>query len=140
MPCPRSCSCGSICMPASSSRTPSSAWRSPSNACATYCAARALADYAQQAADRLQLRWPFRLPRPSPVTFALNGAVLAALASVVLLASAPSLLERVDGKLVARDFPIKAADFLSKHPAPGHMLNVYGWGGYLIFRLDRDSP
>ncbi|TME46660.1 MAG: hypothetical protein E6I56_06515 [Chloroflexi bacterium] len=100
----------------------------------------ALADYAQQAADRLQLRWPFRLPRPSPVTFALNGAVLAALASVVLLASAPSLLERVDGKLVARDFPIKAADFLSKHPAPGHMLNVYGWGGYLIFRLDRDSP
>jgi hypothetical protein len=99
----------------------------------------ALADYSQQAADRLQLRWPFRLPKTSPGTFALNSAMLLALALLVLIASAPSLLQRIDGKLVARDFPIKAADFLVQHPAPGHMLNVYGWGGYLIYRLDSGS-
>src|SRR5207302_1143428 len=58
----------------------------------------------------------------------------------VVLASLPSLLQRVDGKLVARDFPIKAADFLVAHPPPGHMLNVYGWGGYLIYRLGGTTP
>ncbi|HEX3629903.1 MAG TPA: hypothetical protein VHW91_05510 [Candidatus Dormibacteraeota bacterium] len=99
----------------------------------------ALADYAQQAAERLQLRWPFRLPKTSGVTFALNSGILLVLALIVLLASAPSLLQRVDGKLIARDFPVKAADFLAQHPAPGHMLNVYGWGGYLIYRLDSRS-
>ena len=60
--------------------------------------------------------------------------------AVVAVASLPSWLQRIDGKLVARDFPIKAADFLVQHPAPGHMLNVYGWGGYLIFRLDGHVP
>jgi len=59
---------------------------------------------------------------------------------VVALASVPSLVQRVDGKLVAKDFPIKAADFLLQHPAPGHMLNVYGWGGYLIYRLYGHTP
>lgn len=95
----------------------------------------ALADYAQQARERLNWHWPRRLPRTSPVTFAINTAMILALALLVLVASAPSLVQRIDGKLVARDFPIKAADFLVRHPAPGHMLNVYGWGGYLIFRL-----
>jgi hypothetical protein len=60
--------------------------------------------------------------------------------AIVLLASAPSLLQRVDGKLVARDFPIKAASYLARHPAPGHMLNAYGWGGYLIYRLYGVTP
>jgi hypothetical protein len=60
--------------------------------------------------------------------------------AIVAVASLPSLLQRVDGKLVARDFPIKAADFLVAHPPPGHMLNVYGWGGYLIFRLQGQTP
>jgi hypothetical protein len=96
----------------------------------------ALADYSQQAIDRLSWRWPFRLPRTNAFTFALNLSMLTLLALVVLVASVPSLVQRVDGKLVARDFPIKAADFLVQHPPPGHMLNVYGWGGYLIYRLD----
>jgi hypothetical protein len=99
----------------------------------------ALADYAQQASERLRWRWPFRVPRSSGLTFAVNLGLLAALVLIMLLASAPSLLQRVDGKLIARDFPIKAGDFLVQHPAPGHMLNVYGWGGYLIYRLDSGS-
>ncbi|HEY9288947.1 MAG TPA: hypothetical protein VIT43_13095 [Candidatus Dormibacteraeota bacterium] len=99
----------------------------------------ALADYSQQAIDRLSWRWPFRPPKTNAFTFALNLSMLTLLALVVLLASVPSLVQRVEGKLVARDFPIKAADFLFQHPPPGHMLNVYGWGGYLIFRLDSNA-
>jgi hypothetical protein len=100
----------------------------------------ALADYAQQARERLTWRWPRRKPRTSIATFSANLVMLLLLGAVVALASVPSLVQRVDGKLVARDFPIKAADFLVQHPAPGHMLNVYGWGGYLIYRLSGHTP
>jgi hypothetical protein len=100
----------------------------------------ALADYAQQARERLSFRWPRRVPRTTPLTFAANAVMLVLIFAVVVVASAPSLLQRVDGKLVARDFPIKAADFLVQHPPPGNMLNVYGWGGYLIFRLADQNP
>ena len=100
----------------------------------------ALADYAQQAWERLSLQWPRRVPKTTPVTFAANVVMIVAILAIVAVASLPSLLQRVDGKLVARDFPIKAADFLVQHPPPGHMLNVYGWGGYLIFRLDAQTP
>src|SRR2546423_10583085 len=79
-------------------------------------------------------------PKPRPATFIANVIMVLALIGVVALASVPSLVERVDGKLVARDFPIKAADFLVQHPAPGRMLNAYGWGGYLIFRLYGHMP
>jgi len=96
----------------------------------------ALADYAQQARERISLRFLRRVPKTTPVTFALNVVMIVFVLAIVAAASLPSLLQRVDGKLVARDFPIKAADFLVQHPPPGHMLNVYGWGGYLIFRLD----
>ena len=100
----------------------------------------ALADYAQQARERLPWHWPRRLPRTSIATFSVNVLMVLLLCAVVALASVPSLVQRVDGKLVAKDFPIKAADFLLQHPAPGHMLNVYGWGGYLIYRLYGHTP
>ncbi len=100
----------------------------------------ALADYAQQARERLSWRWPLRVPKTTPATFIANVIMVLALIGVVALASVPSLVQRVDGKLVARDFPIKAADFLVQHPAPGRMLNAYGWGGYLIFRLYGHAP
>ena len=100
----------------------------------------ALADYAQQARERLSLSWPRRVPKTTPLTFAANVVMIVLVLAIVAVASAPSLLQRVDGKLVARDFPIKAADFLVQHPPPGHMLNVYGWGGYLIFRLEGHTP
>ncbi|MDQ6692601.1 MAG: hypothetical protein M3Z13_07525, partial [Candidatus Dormibacteraeota bacterium] len=94
-----------------------------------------LAGYGQQAFDRIGLHWPRRERLGNARTFAMHSALLVALLAIVLLASAPSLLQKVDGKLVARDFPIKAASYLARHPAPGHMLNSYGWGGYLIYRL-----
>lgn len=99
----------------------------------------ALADYAQQARERISLRWPRRVPKTTPVTFGLNVGMIVLVLAIVAAASLPSLVQRADGKLVARDFPIKAADFLVQHPPPGHMLNVYGWGGYLIFRLNAQN-
>ncbi len=103
----------------------------------TIVAVPALADYSQQAWERLRPRLK-RAGRALPangLTFAINGLVLVLLAALVLVQMTPSLFQQVDGKLVARDFPVKAADFLVQHPPPGHMLNVYGYGGYLIFRL-----
>jgi hypothetical protein len=100
----------------------------------------ALADYAQQVRERLSFKWRRRVPTTTPVTFAANVLLIVLIVAIVAVASLPSLRQHVDGKLVARDFPIKAADFLTQHPAPGHMLNVYGWGGYLIFRLEGQTP
>ncbi len=100
----------------------------------------ALADYAQQAWDRLGWRWPARRRPTNGVSFALHSGLLLVVLAVVLVASVPSLLQRVDGKLIARDFPIEAATVLAQHPAPGHMLNAYGWGGYLIYRLYGSQP
>jgi hypothetical protein len=100
----------------------------------------ALADYAQQAWERINVRWGRRVPKTTPFTFAANVLMIMLVLLIVAVASLPSLLQRVDGKLVARDFPIKAADFLVAHPPPGRMLNVYGWGGYLIYRLGALTP
>src|SRR5260370_29769873 len=72
----------------------------------------ALADYAQQARERLSLKWPRRVPRTTPLTFGANVLMLGLILAVVAVASVPSLRQRVDGRLVARDFPIKAADFV----------------------------
>ena len=100
----------------------------------------ALADYAQQARERLSFRWPRRALRTTPVTLALNVVMILVVVGIVAVAGLPIIFQRVDSKLVARDFPIRAADFLVQHPPPGHMLNVYGWGGYMIFRLYGQTP
>ncbi len=100
----------------------------------------ALADYLQQAWERIGPRLR-RYPTPAnAVTFAVNALALLLVVGVVAVASASALVQRVDGKLVARDFPVRAASFLRDHPPPGHMLNQYGWGGYLIYRLYPDQP
>ena len=37
--------------------------------------------------------------------------------------------------MVARDYPVKAVQYLKQHPQPTGMFNEYGWGGYLISQL-----
>ncbi|TMD13463.1 MAG: hypothetical protein E6J00_08220 [Chloroflexi bacterium] len=107
----------------------------------TVVAVPALAACAQQALDRWGGALIRRRPLPANVlTLALNTTVLLVLALAVLVAIRPALSERTDGSLVARDYPIAAANFLNAHPPPGHMLNQYGWGGYLIYRLYPKQP
>jgi hypothetical protein len=69
------------------------------------------------------------------LTLGLNSVVLLIVLLTVVLAVRPALTQRIDGKQIARDFPIQAANFLVQHPPPGRMLNQYGWGGYLVYRL-----
>ena len=38
-------------------------------------------------------------------------------------------------QMAARDYPQKAVEYMLQHPVSGPMLNEYGWGGYLIWRL-----
>lgn len=89
-----------------------------------------------QVYERAALRFPRRRPLPaSALTLALNSAVLLGVALTVVVALAPALTQRIDGKQIARDFPVQAAGYLAQHTPPGRMLNQYGWGGYLIYRL-----
>jgi hypothetical protein len=94
-----------------------------------------LADLGQQAWERVQGRVRLRPVPANALTFWINSLVLALVALALVGATAPVYGQTVDGKRVARDFPVQAAIFLAKNAPPGHMLNQYGWGGYLVYRL-----
>ena len=94
-----------------------------------------VADLGQQAWERIKGLVPLRTVPANPLTFWINSLVLALVALAVVGATAPVYVQTVDGKRVARDYPVQAATFLAKNPPPGHMLNQYGWGGYLVYRL-----
>jgi hypothetical protein len=107
----------------------------------TIVAVPVLADIWQQAWERIRGNRLLRTRTPTnALTFTLNAVVLVAVCVTVLVASVPSLVQKIDGKLIARDFPVKAANFLAAHPPPGRMLNSYGWGGYLVYRLYPGQP
>jgi hypothetical protein len=38
-------------------------------------------------------------------------------------------------KITAANFPVRAVEYLHRHPVPGPMFNSYGYGGYLIWKL-----
>lgn len=100
-----------------------------------------LSEFAQQALERWGAVLRRRRPLPAnALTLTVNLVVLLGVLATVLIAIRPALIERPDSKLVARDFPIAAANLLAAHPAPGHMLNQYGWGGYLVYRLFPTQP
>ena len=64
-----------------------------------------------------------------------SALTLPLVAGYVFQALSPSLTQRLDGPRLSRLFPVEVVNVLQKHPPPGHMLNAYGWGGYLIYRL-----
>jgi hypothetical protein len=37
-------------------------------------------------------------------------------------------------KFVARDFPVRAVEYMEQHAVPGPMLNSYAFGGYLVWK------
>lgn len=94
-----------------------------------------LATYLQQAWQRFRPGLKARGMPSNSFTFSVNMLVLLLLLLTVTAASAPVFRQPLGGKRVEKDFPVKAADFIAAHPPPGHMLDQYGWGGYLIYRL-----
>ena len=80
-----------------------------------------------------------RLPRATP------SPVFATVTVLALLVIAGATTVRIVNELadqqaqVQRQYPVKAADYLARHPEIGtRMFNSYGWGGYLIYRFYPD--
>jgi hypothetical protein len=63
--------------------------------------------------------------------------VLHAIAMVVMLAAMAYGLPSAKqvAQSVARQFPVRAVEYLRQHPLAGPMYNTYGYGGYLIWTL-----
>ncbi|HUZ45087.1 MAG TPA: hypothetical protein VMW54_00475 [Terriglobia bacterium] len=68
--------------------------------------------------------------RPEIDQYAVN-AILIGLGAFGLVLAFPS--QKTLDKAVAKRYPQKAVEYLSRHPQPGPMLNEYDWGGYLIW-------
>jgi hypothetical protein len=75
-------------------------------------------------------RWapPYQPSKDRP---ALNSVLLLLVGSGLVRFGFPSRQEIQ--KATAASFPVGAEAYLNRHPAPGPMLNEYGWGGYLIW-------
>jgi hypothetical protein len=62
----------------------------------------------------------------------LNSALVALIAGICVLGfpSAQMLQAQIAGF-----FPVRSTEFLHTHPQPGHLFNLYQWGGYLEWNL-----
>jgi len=76
-------------------------------------------------------RW-IRPYDPARDRYFLNLAVIL-LAVVSLARFFPGRAEL--GRVVAKDYPVGAVEYLRQHPQPTRMFNEYGYGGYLIWQL-----
>jgi hypothetical protein len=79
---------------------------------------------------RLLSRWASGY-QPAKDRYSLNAVLLAAL--IVAMASTFPTLQKLQGN-IAEDYPVRAVDYLRRDP-PKHLLNDFGWGGYLIWKL-----
>ena len=61
------------------------------------------------------------------------NAIIIALVVIGLVKLLPSKQDL--DKMVAKDYPVRAIEYLRQHPQPNEMFNEYGWGGYLIWQL-----
>jgi hypothetical protein len=72
---------------------------------------------------------------PAKDRYLLNVALMA-LVVFALVRLRPTQQE-LESK-VAKDYPVKAVEYLRQHPQPTGMFNEYGWGGYLIWQLGEE--
>lgn len=67
---------------------------------------------------------------PSIDHFALNAVLMVS----ILVGLGLTLPSRKNlEKVVAKDYPRKAIQYINNHAVPGPTLNEYGWGGYLLY-------
>ena len=59
--------------------------------------------------------------------------IIIALVLVALVKLLPS--NRDLDQMVAKDYPVRAVEYIRHNPQPAEMFNEYGWGGYLIWQL-----
>jgi hypothetical protein len=76
-------------------------------------------------------RWAPRYNREKD-QYLLNLAIIA-LVTAAVVKYLPSKTDLQ--KLVKKDYPVGAVEYLREHPQPTRMFNAYGFGGYLIWQL-----
>jgi hypothetical protein len=77
-----------------------------------------------------------REPRPNAVMGAINLVVLVAIGALALGTHViPDIRSGFRSKAITSSFPVAAVDFVAADLPPGHVLNQYGWGGYLVYRI-----
>jgi len=67
----------------------------------------------------------------------LGSIVAVALALFFLILGVPRFSSKQLEANVARNYPVKAAEFIDNQNAAGPLYNYFDWGGYLIWRLPR---
>lgn len=72
------------------------------------------------------------LLEPSRVMRGINVIFIAA-AATLLVRQAPHAEGPLQAHMSKSAYPIDAVNYLKKHPEPGHLLNSYEFGGYLIY-------
>jgi hypothetical protein len=92
-----------------------------------------LAEAAQAVWEARPDGWKVREPPRRRVLGLANLALLALVAAVVGLYSLGNL--RGGPAQLRRDFPVAALDAVAADPPPGHLLDLYEWGGYAVYRL-----
>jgi hypothetical protein len=76
-------------------------------------------------------RWVPRYNRKKDI-FVLNAALMAlVIGSIVHYFPTNAEMQR----LVAKNFPAQAVQYIHQHPVPGPLFNTYGFGGYLVWAL-----
>lgn len=75
---------------------------------------------------------------PAPFADVLNALILIGFAGLVGF-QVDRVVHR-QPQVEARNFPSGAVAYLQAHPAAGPLFNLYDWGGYLIWKLDRQTP
>jgi hypothetical protein len=98
----------------------------------------ALAEAAQGAWEAWPSRPTLREPPRRAALGAANLAILVLVAAIVGL-YARGRLRQQDAE-VRRSFPVAAYDAVAADPPPGHLLDLYEWGGYSIYRLAEPRP
>ncbi|MGH9431323.1 MAG: hypothetical protein ACRD3T_07245, partial [Terriglobia bacterium] len=70
--------------------------------------------------------------QPEKDRYALNGVLLAVLVAVIVTTFPSRQKLR---HLIAQNYPAGAVRYLQQHPPAPHLMNDFGWGGYLIWKL-----
>ena len=81
--------------------------------------------------------WRLGAIPPRPLFQATTGLALAVVVVATVAQTAAHLATQ--RQVIAREYPVAAADWLAAHPEVGtRMFNQYGWGGYLAYRFYPD--
>jgi hypothetical protein len=82
--------------------------------------------------------FPFHQIKPSLRKSILNSLILLLCFSAVVLYSSSVFLKQPI--MEESKFPKKAVDWIVENKPAGNIFNTYGWGGYLIWRLNPVYP